>query len=499
MYNYTMSIVHFIGKVVGAVGLFFMSFSGSPAPAAPMVGSTIPQIPAFTQDSLASGIGKTDVTMTLVTGTDSQGRSLSGYYGFVVDEGSSNQEIVACTAAGTALTACVRGLDTVTGTTSTVALEQIHRRGASVKVTNAPFDLVVSNIIQGKDGFPTLMHYDTSGLCTISSSGASICDKSYTDGQVVAGAAAGNTSTAGIFMLSTALQGASSTGTGIFNAVTYNRVVGSANATSSPKVGCDGTSTKGALCVPVAQNNGTLDPNFIATSSSNTYNYGATINLQGTTTETGAGGLLVTASTTLTGTTSISASNLNTNPLKLNGVSYAFSGSQGASSTVLATNGSGFLTWETPTTTLAVGLQATSSSFGSIFTGANIAVTTGFTPAMIRINYILVGHTNSGSSNVITTEKGTAVYIGTTLVYNNILYNNTSGTLAAADFNSTNGPVNSTSAPASGDQTVSNAASYASLSVASVTSTGFNFLCTYGGFNGSTQPASCTTSWEAIR
>lgn len=54
---------------------------------------------------------------------------------------------------------------------------------------------------------------------------------------------------------------------------------------------------------------------------------------------------LFTASTTLTATTSISASNVNSKALILNGLAYAMPSVRAASSTVLMENGSGSLSW----------------------------------------------------------------------------------------------------------------------------------------------------------
>lgn len=59
-------------------------------------------------------------------------------------------------------------------------------------------------------------------------------------------------------------------------------------------------------------------------------------------------GLITTASSTLNATTTIGASSVFGSPLILNAISYAFPSVQGASSTVLSTNGSGVLTWVNP-------------------------------------------------------------------------------------------------------------------------------------------------------
>ena len=100
-------------------------------------------------------------------------------------------------------------------------------------------------------------------------------NKAYVDSGLLAGAATSTTAVTGISRLATAIQQASSTPT------TANTplVIQAQNATSTPVRGCDGTSIAGALCAIIARNNGTIHPNFIATSSSDVYNFGGNISL----------------------------------------------------------------------------------------------------------------------------------------------------------------------------------------------------------------------------
>lgn len=204
---------------------------------APLVGAVVPISTAFYNDSLQSGVTPTQTSFTLVSGKDPQGVSLNGAYGFVLDQGSASQEIVFCgSVSGTSATNCVRGLDLTNATTSVAALEQTHNRGATVQITTAPVLTIIANIMRGVESINQPIFY-ASHPCTVSSASTTICDKNYTDGQVVAGAAAGSNTTAGIFLTATGLQAASSTPSGVFNAITYLRVLPSSIATDTPNVG----------------------------------------------------------------------------------------------------------------------------------------------------------------------------------------------------------------------------------------------------------------------
>ena len=101
-------------------------------------GATIPVALATFQTSLQSSISASDTSMTLVTGTDKAGNTLSGYICFTIDEGSSVEEFTCGTTSGTAVTSMIRGIDPVDGDLEVTALKKRHGRGASVKVTTYP-------------------------------------------------------------------------------------------------------------------------------------------------------------------------------------------------------------------------------------------------------------------------------------------------------------------------------------------------------------------------
>lgn len=147
----------------------------------------------------------------------------------------------------------------------------------------------------------------------------------------LSGAANASEGVKGIVDLATALQQASSTSAGV---VSSFLVLQSRYATDTPQRGCavGYTATAGAGCTVIAQLTGKIRQTWINLTEAYTW----------TALHTFSGGL------TSTGTTTISASNINTNPIVLNGLGYTFFGTRAASSTVLTENGSGGLRFITP-------------------------------------------------------------------------------------------------------------------------------------------------------
>lgn len=176
------------------VGIAIAGLFGVQAPE-PTVGATIPVSTAVFQTSLQNSIGTSDTSMTLVTGTNKAGNSLSGYMCFNIDEGTSLEEFVCGTVSGTAVTSMLRGIDPVDGDTEVTALKKSHRRGASVKITDYPSIAIVSRILNGDETIPNALTYAGATTCA---SNAQLCPKSYVDGVAVAGASNADTTTKGI-------------------------------------------------------------------------------------------------------------------------------------------------------------------------------------------------------------------------------------------------------------------------------------------------------------
>lgn len=155
-------------------------------------------------------------------------------------------------------------------------------------------------------------------------------------------------------LLATAIQGAgtSTEGTmGIVRLATFGQVgTGVASSSSGAPYVIENkfaSSTYNGSTVfqgeiPTLRSTFNLDPNFIATSTGNNYVWGGN--------HTFTAGYIATASSTNTATTSIAASSVTNNALKLNGVPYAFPSTQGSTGSNLQNNGSGVLSWNIGTT-----------------------------------------------------------------------------------------------------------------------------------------------------
>lgn len=157
--------------------------------------SSIPKISALFETSLASKISSSATSMTLVSGTDKSGNSLSGVYGFIIDEGTASEEFVIGTTSGTAVTGMLRGVSVTDATTEVTALKKEHRRGSSVKITTFPFLGIVYRILQGTEGYPNVLSYVSHPTFTTNTQ---IVDKKYVDDTAFAGAPDSSTTIKGV-------------------------------------------------------------------------------------------------------------------------------------------------------------------------------------------------------------------------------------------------------------------------------------------------------------
>lgn len=292
-----------------------------PQPSKPELGASIPKVVALFETSLASKINKTDASMTLVSGTDKAGNVLSGYIGFVIDEGTSSEEFVACTAATTALTGCIRGIDTVTGNTTSSALAFEHRRGASVKITTFPVLGVITRMLNGQETIPNGLMYATSTAGFVSSS-AQLAHKAYVDAIAIAGAPDASTATKGISEIASCAELAAGTAAGDTSAPLVSRST-CFNQTST------------ATTVPVAKTSGKLSQGWLNLAEAWTFN----------------------ATTTLASSTVFSG--LSSGVIVGQGSSAATSVAPGTSGNVLRSNGT---SWESGSFTgVTMWAQSTSS------------------------------------------------------------------------------------------------------------------------------------------
>jgi len=139
-----MTIIQTIGAWIASAGIFIGSLLGYSQPL-----GNIPQATALFETSLQAPITSSDTSATLISGTTKDGNSLSGIYGFIIDEGTSKAEVVICAASGTALTACRRGISWDNGTSTVAANQKAHNKGATVKITDHPTLIQMDNILRG--------------------------------------------------------------------------------------------------------------------------------------------------------------------------------------------------------------------------------------------------------------------------------------------------------------------------------------------------------------
>ena len=266
-----MNLINIIFGSLLALGSMF-----SPAKTQSL-GAAVPSIQALFETSLQASVTSNATSATLVSGTDLAGNNIFGYYCFTIDAGTVQNEFVCGNASGTALTNLTRGVNPALGITSNVALEYAHRRGADVKMTDAPYLSIYSNIFNGQQGIPASMYYDAHPTSTASTT---IEDKAYIDNSVTAGGVPATTGVPGISPLSTGAQMASGTATTTYNTLTYSYVPANSNFSSV---------AKGSYVGVVAS--GTIDPSFLLNGN---YSLGSTT-VQS----------LTSASTTLNGTTTV--------------------------------------------------------------------------------------------------------------------------------------------------------------------------------------------------
>lgn len=214
-----------------------------------------PDARALFETSLASRITSTDTTFTLTSATDKDGNTLaSSTYGFIIDEGTATEEMILADCTSTACTNATRGLSVRTGTTTVSTLKFEHRRGASVKITDAPSLVFAVNVFKGRQNLENKLRYDTTQTFT---DGKELISKDYADALAFGAIPEASLTAGGFAELATQLETASSTADGS-DAVL---VIPASNATSTYN------SATAPLRVVVTQNSGKIDNNFIATST----------------------------------------------------------------------------------------------------------------------------------------------------------------------------------------------------------------------------------------
>lgn len=154
MQNFFNSIFIGLASIVGAIHGFF-------APPQNLASTNPIETPvALFSTTLANSITSSATTMTLTSATTKNGTALaSSTYSFIIDEGTASEEFVKADCTSTVCTNMDRGLSVTTGTTTVAILQKSHRRGASVKITDAPILLNLTRIVNGIGTFPNHVSY----------------------------------------------------------------------------------------------------------------------------------------------------------------------------------------------------------------------------------------------------------------------------------------------------------------------------------------------------
>jgi hypothetical protein len=239
-----------------SVGVALVSLFGVQAPVVNQVNlgasNQTPDVRALFSTTLASRISSTDTSMTLVSATDKDGNTLaSSTYGFIIDEGTSAEEFVLADCTGTTCTNMTRGLSIATGTTTVSALRFEHRRGASVKITDAPSLIFAMNVFNGRQNIENKLRYDSAQTFD---NATDIISRDYADSLAFGAVPEATETAAGFGEVATGVEIASSTSSGS----EARLLIPASLATSTYN------SATAALKVVVTGNDGKIDGNFLS-------------------------------------------------------------------------------------------------------------------------------------------------------------------------------------------------------------------------------------------
>jgi len=149
--------------------------------------TAIPKLSALFETSLASALSAAGTSFTVVSGTDRDGNALSGLYGFIIDEGSADEEFVVGTISSTTVTISKRGCDADAPETEVSANKKAHRRGASVKITDYPIMAYLRNGLNGETGYELPNFLKMASTVGLPTDDKHLATKEYVDDAAAAG------------------------------------------------------------------------------------------------------------------------------------------------------------------------------------------------------------------------------------------------------------------------------------------------------------------------
>ncbi len=235
------------------------------------LGVAVPTSVALFETSLATAITDSATSMTLVSATTKNGTTLAtSTYAFIIDEGTANEEFVTATCVATACTGMTRGLSVITGDDEVTALKKAHRRGASVKITDAPQLLILSRLLNGDESLPNPIKYNSISTTTLGLDSNNLASVGYAN-SLSFGAVAQASETAGGFVeIATGSEAASSTSSG-----SSARLVLPASLSTS-------TAPSSGHYVPITgSSDGNLAEGFLPTTLTQNYTFSGTTTFSG--------------------------------------------------------------------------------------------------------------------------------------------------------------------------------------------------------------------------
>lgn len=293
-----------IGQMIGTwLGIYTLQTEQvTPAPQEQVRFGAINFVGTLPTTLSGSGITSSATSIGVVSMTLQQtGQALSmsdfGTIGYITLEPgvSSRQEFASFTGitqnsnGSAVLTGVTRGLAPVFPYTASSTFRFSHGGGTKLIVSNSPpfYDTFANKqnaaSITGQYTFASTavpqMATNTTDAQIVANGTSSLVTYNLLANTSFAGTVNATEAAKGIIELGTSAETASST---IFGGTGASTVIQTKNATDTPQSKCNSAgSANGAGCVPVAQLDGKISPNFIATSSAYAYNWGASTTFSG--------------------------------------------------------------------------------------------------------------------------------------------------------------------------------------------------------------------------
>lgn len=173
--------------------------------------------------TLTARIEATATTIYLDSVLDDAGNAISGVKGFLIDEGTADEETVIGTVSGSTLVTCLRGISPTDGISEVTALKKAHRKNATIKITSHPYLLEVIRALNGITQFDAdnIMAYDAAPAFTPGSN--QLATVKYADDLALSGSPDSSETTKGIVEAATSAEVAAGDDSGSTTAPTFVR------------------------------------------------------------------------------------------------------------------------------------------------------------------------------------------------------------------------------------------------------------------------------------